>query len=62
MALKRYVAVTDFYIWAENDEDALKQARHMAALQSTKNDDRCSVSNLYERPDGISTPREIKIN
>lgn len=58
---KRYVVTTDFYIFANDDAEAVAKARHHSAEQSTKNDDRCSVVSIHEQPFGKMTSREIKI-
>lgn len=57
--LNRYVATVDFYVWADSDEDAIYQARHIAAQQSTKRDDRCSVIDIVEQPQGKIGNRKV---
>lgn len=58
---KRYVAIMDFYIYSESDEDAIAQATKMAELLSEKDDNRCKIMQLVEQPFGTLTHRKIKI-
>lgn len=59
--LKRYVAAIEFYVWAENDEEAVKQLKKKAVEQSKQNDDRCSALSLCEQKFGTIGNREIKL-
>jgi predicted RNA-binding protein (virulence factor B family) len=45
---KRYIAVVDFYIYAESDQDAFNQAQQIAKDQDSKNDDWAKVIELHK--------------
>ena len=57
---KRYVAVIDFYINADNDNQALKEAEKIARALDVKFDNKASVIELYEQPFGTMSNRKIK--
>lgn len=59
---KRYVAVIDFYVWAESDEEATKKVRDLCKIQDAKNDDKCSLIELAEQPFGTLSSRKVYID
>jgi len=58
---KRYVAVIDFYVWAEDDEDAKQQAIQIAKDLADKEDNRAQLIQLASQPTGTLGNREIKL-
>jgi hypothetical protein len=59
---QRYVAEIDFFIWADNDEDAQAQAQSIAAELDAKYDNRASVKTLGTKPSGIGNFSSIDIS
>jgi len=59
---KRYVAVVEFYVYAETDEKAIEQAKDFCKSQDRVNDNKCSLTNLVEQPFGTLTNRQIYIS
>ena len=60
MEKTRYAVTLDLYIWADNDEQAVKEAQQIAADMDKKDDNKCSVVNVYETPFGFGS-REVTI-
>lgn len=56
---KRYVAVIDLYVYAENDESAKQKAEEIAMGLDKQTDNKASVIQLVERPFGIGPCRFI---
>ena len=49
MALqKRYIIITEFYVYADSSKDALKQAKRITDKQIKRNDDRATVIKITE--------------
>lgn len=59
---KRYVAVVDFYVWAQSDEDALRQAEDICNMIKEKDDNGASIIEMAENKPGINNNREIYPN
>ena len=59
MQQKRYVAVVEFYIWAESDEQATQQVEALCKEQAKKNDDACQLIKLVEQPFGTVGNRVV---
>lgn len=59
--MKRYVVTLDFYLYAENDESAIKEALKIAYEEDKKFDNRCTVVSLHEQPTGRLGSREVKL-
>lgn len=45
--MKRYVAIVDFYIWAESDSEAKEKAEKFCKKQSEKKDNSCELKELH---------------
>lgn len=58
---KRYVVQVEFYLTAEDDWQANELAQKYAANERVKNDNLCSVVELYEAPFGKLTHRPVKL-
>ena len=56
---KRYVATVNFYVYAKSDKEALEQMEKFCDKQITKEDNQCSLVNLYEQPFGTTISRNI---
>lgn len=48
MAKTRYIAVIDFYVWADSEVDAYEEASQIAKEIDNKLDNRCTVIELHE--------------
>lgn len=55
----RYVATIQFYIHADNDQEALNLAKSMSDEQRTKNDNDCSLISVVEQQFGTIGNRAI---
>lgn len=49
---KRYVAIVDFYIYSENDDDAKEQAQKIISQIEKKEDRDAKVLSMHETPFG----------
>jgi hypothetical protein len=59
--MKRYAVVMDFYVYAENDEDAKAQAQKVADDINDKEDAKAIVLKITESKFGvIGEQREVK--
>lgn len=56
---KRYVASIDFYIYAENESDAINQAKNIASEIDLKYDNKASLNSIGEKPFGLSNYKSI---
>lgn len=59
---KRYVVTISFYLWEDNDEYAVKEAKAFAKAIDDKEDNSCSVDSIYEQEFGTLGGRELNIN
>lgn len=50
--MKRFAVTTDFYIFAESEEEAVSMAMEHCELQRKKNDDGCDIVEVYHQPQG----------
>lgn len=57
--MKRYTATCQFYVLAENDQDAVKQAQDWAAERRRQLDDWTNVMFISETPFGSLEIRQI---
>ena len=58
---KRYAVTISFYVWEDNDADAVKVANKFAEEIDAKEDNRCSVDSIYEQEFGSLSNREINL-
>jgi hypothetical protein len=56
---QRYVITTDFYVWANSDEEAIKFAEDLAKEQDNNYDDRCKVVSVHLQPQGTMASKLI---
>ena len=49
---KRYAVFSSYYIWAENEEEAIYQAKYHAVKQEAKNDDSCTIDEIRDASEG----------
>jgi hypothetical protein len=61
MALKRYTATIDMYIFAENDTEAKKKANRVADRLRMEQDNQAKLLTLYETPFASVESREIPL-
>lgn len=57
--MKRYVITLEMFVYAENDASAKAIAESKAKKECEYNDNRCSVSNIVERPFGSLKSRSV---
>lgn len=57
--MARYIAVIDLFIYADSDEDALRQAQEFADRENAKNDNNCKVIELFENRFGSLESRKV---
>jgi hypothetical protein len=57
---RRYVAVVELYVWADNDNEAIDIAQALCKEQQRRFDNRCSLTNLVEQPFGTIGNRVVK--
>lgn len=57
--MKRYVVVNEFYLWAEDDEKAVKTALKLAENEDKKFDNKCQVIDIVEQPVGRLGSRAV---
>jgi hypothetical protein len=50
--MKRFAITTDFYIFAESEEEAVFKAMEHCEIQRKKNDDSCDIVEIYHQPQG----------
>jgi hypothetical protein len=57
----RYSVTMDFYVWANDDEDAVNKAKALAKEMDSKYDNRALVQSIDKQPHGtmISIPVEF---
>ena len=55
----RYVVSTEFYIHAENPEEAIATAKMMAEEQRKRLDDQCKVQEVHTQPQGSFYSKKI---
>lgn len=58
----RYIVEVSFYIYAENDLDAIEQAQKFADEQNHQQDNNCSVEAITHNNFGSLTPRKVYEN
>ena len=56
---KRYVTYFSMYTYAPNDKQAITQANEFASKIDKEMDNACSVSELFEQPEGTMKLRKI---
>ena len=54
---KRYAVTSNFYIWAESDEEALKRVKE---LEEVEFDSHYRVLSVHDASDTFTKPRKIK--
>jgi hypothetical protein len=59
--MKRYTTIVDFYIYAENDDEAKEEAKRFAKQIDTKMDNKCKVLELHYTPFGSIKNRKIEL-
>jgi hypothetical protein len=58
--MKRYTVLVDFYLYAENDEEAKRKAELRRKLIEEIDDNRASIVSMHETPFAeIGTAREV---
>ena len=60
--LKRYAATVDFYVFAESDKDAIKQAEDFCKEQTDKKDNQCKVIEIHDTPVASFYSRKLNIH
>jgi len=55
----RYIVTIEFHVWAETDEEALKEAYRFAKESDDMNDNRCRVTNVINNEFGSLTERQV---
>jgi hypothetical protein len=58
--MKRYAVTIDLYVYAEYDEDAIKQADDIAKQMDLDNDNKATVQSIHEQSFGQLTSRKVK--
>lgn len=58
---KRYVATVSFYVWAENDSEALSESRKIAKMIDLEHDNCCDLEELHENNFGSLDSRKVEI-
>ena len=58
--MKRYATTIDLYVYAESDEDAIKQSEQIAKQMDLDNDNKASVQSIHEQSFGQLTSRKVK--
>ena len=58
---KRYVAVVEFYVWADSDQQAVAAAKKFCEKQRIKKDNGCDLISMAEQPEGLFKKRVIDI-
>ena len=56
---KRYVGSVEFYLFADNDLEAVQKLKKIANEQAKKNDDSCNALRLVEQPIGKIGFRQV---
>ena len=59
---ERFVAEIDFYVWANDDDDAKKQANKIVQTLDAKFDNRAKLNGLYSQPFGTLGNRVIPLD
>lgn len=59
--MKRYTITTDFYLWAENDSEAIQKANNWANKQNKKEDNQTKILEIHETPFATLLARKINI-
>tara|TARA_R110000868_G_scaffold400073_2_gene674212 strand:- start:99 stop:290 length:192 start_codon:yes stop_codon:yes gene_type:complete len=59
---RRYVVTISFYVWEDNDDEAIKVANEFAKNIDDKEDNRCSVDSIHEQEFGSFHSRELKLD
>lgn len=60
--MKRFVVTTDFYIFAESEEEAVFKAMEHCELQRKKNDDGCDIVDIYHQTQGTLTGKLVDVD
>lgn len=58
----RYTYTMDAYLWAENEEEAIKRANKIIATERKEHDNQANLLELYETPFATLTARKINLN
>jgi hypothetical protein len=58
--MKRYAVTIDLYVYADSDQDAIKQADDIAKQMDLDNDNKASVQSIHEQSFGQLTSRKVK--
>jgi hypothetical protein len=58
--MKRYAVTIDLYVYAESDEDAIKQSEQIAKQMDLDNDNKATVQSIHEQSFGKLTSRKVK--
>lgn len=56
---KRYVVTTQYYLYCDNDEEAVNKAKSDAFTQDNIYDDKCSITTIVEQPPGTIGNRPV---
>lgn len=57
--LKRYSVTVQFYVWANNDDEAKNEAENFASCQDAENDNKMKVYNIVYTPQGSMDQRLV---
>ena len=57
--MKRYAVTIDLYVYAESDEDAIKQSEEITKILDL-DDNKASVQSIHEQSFGQLTSRKVK--
>jgi hypothetical protein len=58
--MKRYAVTIDLYVYANSDEQAIKQSDDIAKQMDLDNDNKASVQSIHEQSFGQLTSRKVK--
>jgi hypothetical protein len=58
--MKRYSVTIELYVYADSDEDAIKQSEQIAKQMDIDNDNKASVQSIHEQSFGQLTSRKVK--
>ena len=60
---KRYVAVIEFYVYAENSAEATKKANILVDSENIQHDSQCKLTELWESPIGkVGQSKKVEIS
>jgi hypothetical protein len=50
MKPQRYVAMVEFYVWADTDKEAIEQVQELCREQVDEKDNSCQLIKIVEQP------------